>query len=158
MRLAKETNMTGISKTQRATRIPAIASTLFLALALGATNVAAQATGACADSTGERPPLYRDEYSSMASRTDSQTVAFRVRSGLPTLSPALVRIVGDTAVCRAASLAYDAALAVPHPSQPVIVLEVGTRRVVIKDIGRRGPWLNMLFNQDFTSLLYKISF
>lgn len=158
MRLAKETDMTIVRIAQSVARIAPLASTFILALVLGASKVAAQTTGACADSTGERPPLYRDEYSSMASRTDSQTVAFRARSGLPTLSPAQVRIVGDTTVCRAASLAYDAALAVPHPSQPVIVLEVGTRRIVIKDIGRRGPWLNMLFNQDFTTLLYKISF
>jgi hypothetical protein len=94
----------------------------------------------------------------MVSRTDSETVAFRATSGLPTLTASLVRIVGDTTVCRAASVAYDARLAIPYPLRPVIVLELGNKRVVVKDTGRRGDRLNMLFNQDFTVWISNISY
>lgn len=156
--MAKKTNMTKMRITLRSAPSAAFAAAIILALILGSSSARAQSIGACADSTGEQPPFYRDAYKSMVSRTDSETVAFRTRSGLPTLTPGQVRIVGDTAACRAASLAYDAALAVPYPSRPVILLEVGNRRIVVKDTGRRGPWLNMLFSQDFATLLYKISF
>jgi hypothetical protein len=50
-------------------------------------------------------------------------------------------------------VAFDAQLQTPHPSEPVIVLELGTKRLVVKDLGNATRGLNMLFNAGFTTLL-----
>lgn len=125
---------------------------------LATTPAHAQTPSICADTASQRSQIYRDNYRLLVSGTDTATVNFRARSGLPTLSPTQVRLVGDTAVCRTASIAYDATVSSPDPLEPMIVLELGSKRIVAKNSGRRGPWLNLLFNQDFTSLLYKIGF
>ena len=81
----------------------------------------------------------------------------RAELGLPTLSNSQVRIVADTTVCRIASQAYDATLQVPYPSEPVVVLELGNKRVVIKDIGfRGGTMMGILFDRSFTTLLQRL--
>jgi hypothetical protein len=36
------------------------------------------------------------------------------------------------------------------------VLQLATKRIVIKDIDWEGPALNILFNQDFTQVLERI--
>lgn len=126
---------------------------IFAATARGA---GAQGTGLCTDSTNKRAWGYLHMYSGIVSSTIPEIVADRTSKGLPTLSYSQVKLVTDTAVCRSASLAYDAQLSTQRPTTPVIVLELGTKRVVIKDTGMGGRWLNMLFNQDFTALLQMI--
>jgi hypothetical protein len=85
-------------------------------------------------------------------------VAMRSETGLPNLAETQVRLVGDTTVCRTASAAIDAKRLNKYPATPVIVLELGTKRLVIKDVGLSGGRLNFLFNQDFSSLLYRMVF
>jgi hypothetical protein len=89
--------------------------------------------------------------------TDTTVVRFRNQTGLPTLQNSQVRLVGDTAICRIASQAYDATLEVPYPNEPVVVLEMGDKRIVVKDIGfRGGVMMALLFNQTFTTLLQRL--
>lgn len=119
-----------------------------------ASVLSAQSTSACSDSTTDQSRGSRDYYGTLVSAPDTQVVRVRTQLGLPTLLNSQVRIVGDTTVCRAASNAYDAYLASPRPNQPVLVLEVGTKRIVSKDIGfRGGVLLNLLFDQTFTTVL-----
>jgi hypothetical protein len=122
-----------------------------LGLIIGAA-LPAQVESPCADLTVAQG--YRDYYGVLASKGDSATVQFRARTGLPTLADTQVRIVGDTTVCRHASRAYDATLEIPYPKQPVVVLEMGDKRIVVKDIGfRGGVMLNLLFDETFTTML-----
>jgi hypothetical protein len=44
-----------------------------------------------------------------------------------------------------------------RPTTPVIVLEIGDRRIVIKDTGLSGRWINMLFSQDFATFLKSLT-
>jgi len=93
----------------------------------------------------------------MVSRSDTASARQRLNLGLPTLAANQVQIVSDTTVCRTASVAYDAAANVSYPAQPVVVLALGsTRRIVIKDVGFRGAALNLLFDQNFATLLKRI--
>jgi hypothetical protein len=116
------------------------------------TYLPAQVRSPCTDLSEAQG--YRDYYGVVVSLTDSATTNFRARTGLPTLSDSQVRIIADTAVCRRASRAYDATLEVPYPQQPVVVLELGNRRIVVKDIGfRGGVMLNLLFDETFTTLI-----
>jgi hypothetical protein len=125
----------------------------------GAAMAGAQASGACVDSASSDARSYKHGYSLMVSRTDTASARQRTNLGLPTLSADQVQLVADTTVCRLASAAFDSAAAVSHPTTPVIVLALGTtRRIVIKDIGFHGPWLNLLFDQTFTSMLTKIGY
>jgi hypothetical protein len=130
-----------------------MAATTFISLPLRA-----QVTGACFDSTTLRAKVYRDAYQNMVSRTDGAGAQERTRLGIPAIPASQVKLVGDTAVCRVASAAYDATLQTGRPLEPVIVLELGDKRAVIKDIGIGDHWLNLIFNQDFTSLLSKFGF
>ena len=113
----------------------------------------AQGNGPCMDSTSSASRNYRSNYQALVSLTDPASVARRNRTGIPTLTPSQVRLVADTTVCRAASTAYDARLQIPHPSEPVLVLELGTKRLVVKDLGNGARGLNMMFNIDFTTVL-----
>lgn len=118
---------------------------------------AAQAPSACYDSTSTRVHDIRDKYGVIVSRNDSVGTRWRTQLGLPTLSDAQVRIVGDTAVCRTASQSYDGALEGSYPSQPVIVLELGTLRMVVKDIGLGGgALLGIIFDQSFANVLKRL--
>lgn len=119
-------------------------------------SASAQTTGACNDSSTAIAKGYRDYYGAFVSVTDTQVVRVRNQLGLPTLSNSQVRIVSDTTVCRVASQAYDATLEVPYPNARVVVLEVGTKRLVVKDIGFKEFMLNLLFDQGFTTLLQRI--
>src|SRR5688572_4048615 len=116
----------------------------------------AQGTSACADSTSDMK-MYRDGYADMVSNPDTAAARQRTNLGLPTLKANQVVIVADSAVCRAASVAYDNHLGVSRPTVPVIVLQLASKRVVIKDSGREinntGGSINILFNQDFTKVI-----
>lgn len=118
---------------------------------------AAQSPSACYDSTSTQVHDIRDKYGVIASRNDSVGTQWRIQLGLPTLSNTQVRIVGDTAVCRTASQSYDVAVAGSYPSQPVIVLELGTLRMVVKDIGLGGgAFLGIIFDQSFANVLKRL--
>lgn len=122
-------------------------------VALCPVAVSAQGNGPCMDSTSSASRNYKSNYEALASLTDPASVARRIRTGIPTLTPSQVLLVADTTVCRAASAAYDAQLQTPHPSEPVIVLELGTKRLVVKDLGNGARGLSMMFNIGFTTLL-----
>jgi hypothetical protein len=112
----------------------------------------AQVKSPCADSSVSRG--YRDYYGVIVSLADSAAVQFRASTGIPTLADSQVRILGDTANCRRASQAYDATLEIPYPQQPVVVLGMGNKRIVVKDIGfRGGVMMNLLFDETFTTML-----
>lgn len=131
---------------------------IVIALAIGPVGVTAQTTGPCADSTNASTRFYRDYYRIAVSSAESNQVAFRSRTGLPALAETQVRIVGDTTVCRSASAAFDAHVLDKFPANPVVVLELGTKRIVIKDVGLVDKRINFLFNQDFSTLLSSIMF
>jgi hypothetical protein len=125
----------------------------FVALsAVGPTTASAQGNGPCVDTASWSSRNYKSNYEAIASLTDPAIVAFRTENGIPTLIPSQVRLVADTTVCRAASTAFDTHVQTPHPLEPVIVLELGTKRLVVKDLGH-GAKPSMLFNVDFTTLL-----
>lgn len=69
-----------------------------------------------------------------------------------------MRFAGDTTACRAASVAIDARRRDKFPETPVLVLELGTARLVIKDVDLPGGMLNYLFNENFSTLLKKMVF
>ena len=123
---------------------------------LASRDATAQSTGACTDSATSQARGYRDYYGVVVSLTDTAAIRWRTQIGLPTLLNSQVRLVSDTAICRIASQAYDATLEVPYPAKPVIVLELGSKRMVIKDIGFRGAMLNLLFDQTFATLLHRV--
>jgi hypothetical protein len=119
----------------------------------------AQVGGPCVDTTSTRAQSYRDSYVEIASGTRAELVQARTQAGIPTVLASQVKLVGDTVVCRAASIAFDARVQNPRPSTPVIVLEIGpTRRIVVKETGRRSVGHNMLFDQTFATLLKTIRF
>lgn len=130
-------------------------TTLFVIelVALSPIVVDAQENGPCMDSTSAASRNYKSNYEALVSMTDPASVARRNRTGIPTLAPSQVRLIADTTSCRAASVAYDAQLQTPHPSEPVIVLELGMTRLVVKDLGNGSRALNMLFNVGFTALV-----
>lgn len=134
-----------------------VVSRLCAALILGSTLASSQAMaqglGVCTDSTNQRGWFYKHKYAAYVSSTIPKIVADRNAAGLPALSYSQVQLVTDSATCRSASSAFDAQLTTKRPTVPVIVLALGTRRVVIKDTGSHGPWMNMIFNQDFSVLL-----
>jgi urease alpha subunit len=158
MRLAEAKNMIRSPGVITVLQRVALWAIVMGALTLPATKTFAQSAGACADSTNATTVYYRDYYRVAASSTTSTMVAFRSQTGLPNLAETQVRLVGDTIVCRNASSAVDAKTLNQNPATPVIVLELGTKRIVIKDVGLSGGRLNFLFNQDFSTLLYRMVF
>jgi len=144
-------NSTGIRI--RAMVLSKLAAGLVMVSALPTSKASAQGLGLCTDSTNQQGWFYKHKYAAYVSSALPKIVADRNATGLPTLSYSQVQLVTDTATCRAASNAFDAQLTTKRPTVPVIVLALGTKRVVIKDTGSHGPWMNMLFNQDFSVLL-----
>ena len=117
----------------------------------------AQGTGACYDPGSGRAINYKYAYGLMVSRTDTASARKRTALALPTLSPSQVQLVSDTTVCRKASAAFDSVVNVSYPTRPVIVLALGsTRRVVIKDLNFKGPRINLLFDQNFVTLVSRL--
>jgi hypothetical protein len=116
----------------------------------------AQSFNPCVDSTDLRIRSYRDWYNLQTSDADTAIVRERTQLMLPTLSANQVSIVADTTACRAASIAYDAELGLSQPNVPAMVLQLGTKRIVIKADGPT-PYIpvNILFNQDFTQVINK---
>jgi hypothetical protein len=119
-------------------------------------SVIVQAPGLCVDATSPDLIMYRDAYADMVSDPDTAAARQRTNFGLPLLDSTQVVIVADSVACQAASIAYDNALGISKPTVPVMVLQLVTKRIVIKDIDWEGPALNILFNQDFTQVLERI--
>jgi hypothetical protein len=156
VRLAKDAFMTVSNEKSlkmAMARMLVLGTLASVALAGSAT---AQGTGVCTDSTNHRAWGYLHMYAGTVSSTVPAVVADRTAKGLPTLSYTQVKLVTDTAACRTASIAYDAQLETKRPNAQVIVIELGTKRVVIKDTGMHGRWLNMLFDQNYATLLQMI--
>ena len=134
---------------------------IVVALLIGITPLIARAqpVSPCWDTTSVKAQRYKQGYAVKVSNTDSASVRERTNLMLPFLSAAQVKLVGDTVVCRAASVAYDAAVNIDPVDKPVIVLDLGpTRRIVVKDIGFVHYWSNVLFDRDFTIAVGKIGY
>ena len=159
MRLAEETSMMHsmpiVRIVQQMILVGAVAT---ITVAAHPTHSAAQSGGACADSTTASAKFYRDYYRNAVSSSETHMVRFRADTGIPNISQTQVRFVGDTTACRAASVAIDARRWDKFPEIPVLVLELGTTRLVIKDVDLPGGMLNYLFNQNFSTLLKKMVF
>ena len=157
MRVAKDAFMTASSvKFHKMTLARMLVVGALASVVVVAERAGAQGTGLCTDSTNYRAWGYMHMYAGIVSSTVPAVVANRAAEGLPTLSYAQVKLVTDTAACRRASAAYDAQLETKRPNAQVIVVDLGTKRVVIKDTGMYGRWLNMLFDQNYTVLLRMI--
>jgi hypothetical protein len=156
MRVDQRTDMSNTS--WRMIRVHLIAILSMFALVSHPHRLAAQTVGACADSSGSRAKSYRDNYALSVSSTDTAMISFRSRTALPTLASTQVMLISDTTVCRAASRAFDSQMLIKHPEKPVIVLQLGTKRMVIKDVGMTDGWLNMLFDSTFTTVFSRILF
>lgn len=149
-------NIVNQERTKWSQRNARLMSLLAVLILVTGSNLEAQ-TSACADTTSFRSQFYRDSYAGIASRTDPASVASRAASGVPTVAATSVRLVADTTVCRTASNAFDGHVQQARPTTPVIVLEIGDRRIVIKDTGLSGRWINMLFSQDFATFLKSLT-
>lgn len=127
----------------------------FAVIVLAPAIAAAQASGACVDTTTVAAQFYKGTFGEFVSSPRSELVQQRSSTGMPNVAASAVKFVADTTVCRAASIAYDAQLDKKRPTVPVLVLELGpTHRIVIKDTGMGiGPWLIMLFDQAFSTLI-----
>ena len=158
MRVAKTAHMTHPFHWRIFMRLTTPIFLTVLALEFHPLVLVAQTASACADTSGIEAKSYRATYGMNVSSTDTSMVGFRARTGLPTLASNQVILVSDTTVCRAASTAFDAQLLVKHPANPVVVLQLGTKRMVIKDVGMPGGWLNMLFDSTFATLYSRILF
>jgi hypothetical protein len=159
MRLAEKENMTITSFVVSVFARTILGAGLVISvLAVSPMRSFAQTGGACGDSTSSSAILYRDYYRIAVSSTESHMVAFRAQTGLPNLSQTQVRFVGDTTVCRTASIAVDAHRWDKFPQTSVLVLELGTTRLVVKDVNLPAGMLNYLFNQTFSTLLMKMVF
>ena len=157
MRLAKTNHLSGDAARWVTGRRIAI---VLLGFAIGLTSMRllAQGSGMCADTASSQAKHYRDYYKVAASSSASHMVAFRSTSGVPNLAETQVRFVSDTAACRVASAAVDSQMLVKYPDVQVLVIELGTKRLVIKDISILGGFANYLFNADFSSVLFKMVF
>lgn len=137
-------------------RIPlAMVSVVVGMIALSPQHATAQPNGPCMDSTSSISRFYRNSYEGIATTSNADIAAWRASKGIPTLTASQVRLVADTAICRSASTAFDARVNEADPAAPVVVIELGSKRLVIKDLPHGGRLLNMLFNTDFT-ILYKV--
>lgn len=135
------------------------AASVAVLLVFSPMSARAQVGGPCVDTTSSRAQLYRDTYAEIASGTRADLVKARTQTGIPTVLSSQVKLVGDTTICRAASVAFDARVQDQQPSTPVIVLEIGpTRRIVVKETGMRSIAHNMLFDVSFSTLLKTIGF
>jgi hypothetical protein len=118
-------------------------------------DLQAQGASPCVDPTSTLATDLRHGVGVRVSQPDTISANERTRLGLPFLAENQVTIVSDTTVCRTASLAYDAAAAHRTIDKPVVVLALGTRRLVIKDY-RFGEWLlAILFDQNYTTMVMK---
>lgn len=134
-----------------------LAGTAFVASFAMVEPVAAQPSGICTDTASARSRQYRNIYTSLVSRTDTASARRRSQVQLPFLQANQVRLVADTAVCRAASTALDGVQGISLPEISVLVVELGpSHRIVIKDLGFSHWWLNFLFNSDFSQILGRI--
>jgi hypothetical protein len=157
MHLAKEIDLPFGDAMKSTIRTFKVCLVLAVALVGASLPAAAQTSSACFDSTSTLARGIRNKYGVIVSRNDSVGTMWRTKLGLPPLSNGQVHIVGDTAICRIASQAYDGALQESHPSEPVIVLELGTVRMVVKNIViTTESMLGILFDQGFTSVLRRI--
>jgi hypothetical protein len=116
-------------------------------------DLLAQTTSPCVDPASRLALDLRHGVGVLVSLADTVHANQRTKFSLPLLAENQVTIVSDTTVCRTASLAYDAAVAHRTIDEPVVVLALGTQRLVIKDYPF-GEWLlAILFNQNFTTMI-----
>lgn len=138
-------------------KVPIVIISLIAAVASSPEPVHAQSNGPCMDSTSSISRFYRNSYEGIATRSDANSLAWRTSQGIPTLTASQVKLVADTTACRAASTAFDSRVDGASAAMPVVVIELGTKRIVIKDLGRGGRLLNLLFNSDFTTFFKYLS-
>ena len=130
-----------------------LATTAAAILSGGIRDVSAQGFGPCVNPSSTDATDLKHRVELLVSLSDSISANQRTRLSLPSLAANQVTIVSDTTVCRAASLAYDAAVAHRTIDKPVVVLALGTQRLVVKDYPF-GEWLlAVLFNQTFTTMI-----
>lgn len=116
-------------------------------------KLSAQGGNPCVDPSSQRAQDLRHIVGVMVSQSDTIAANERTRFSLPLLAESQVTIVSDTTVCRAASTAYDAKASTTPINKPVVVLSLGSQRLVIKDY-RFGEWLlAILFNSNFTTMI-----
>jgi len=95
-------------------------------------------------------------YKWLATATDTSNVARRLKMGLPAIESSEVTLVADTAVCRNAVNAFNAALLPDSATTTeVYVIRFGsTRYVVVDDLRRAGEWAyRVIFDSAFTQVL-----
>lgn len=113
----------------------------------------AQGSGQCVDPSSRFALDLRHQVGVIVSLSDTISANERARLNLPALAENQVTIVTDSATCGIASSAYDAAASTEPINRPVLVLALGTQRLVIKDY-RFGEWtLAILFDQTYTTMV-----
>ena len=126
---------------------------LFVAVLSVLPRLEAQAGSPCVDPSSQRALDLKHLVGVMVSQSDTVAANERARFSLPLLAASQVTMVTDTTVCRAASNAYDGVASMEPVDKPVVVLALGTQRLVIKDY-RFGEWLlAILFNSNFTTMI-----
>lgn len=125
---------------------------LGILLAPGAATLA-QTSSPCVDASSPLAIDLRHRVGVLVSLSDTISTNQRASLSLPALADNQVTIVTDTAVCRTASLAYDSVGSTVPINKPVVVLALGTQRLVIKEY-HFGEWLlAILFNQTYTTMV-----
>src|SRR5690349_12276153 len=130
MQMAEEVRM--LVEFDRRVIIAGLALLMALAFVTTSTKMGAQSGSACVDPTSTYSHDLKINVATMVSLSDTASANERARFGLPALTANQVSIVSDTTACRAASVAYDAAVSATPIDLPVVVLTLGTKRLVVK--------------------------
>ena len=135
--------------------ITGLALTVSVVFLVATKVVGGQGTSPCVDPTSTHALDLKHRVGVMVSLADTASGNERSRFSLPALSESQVSIVSDTTACRTASLAYDAAVSGTPINLPVVVLALGTKRLVIKEYRLGEWWLAILFTQDYATVVKK---
>lgn len=114
-------------------------------------NTASQ--GPCASDSVNDVEFMLNRYRWMMSGDDSLKVSVRATAGLDKVDPATIAVVADTAICRAAVIAYGNALNDTTSDRAVNVVKIGSRYVVRDPARLNGGGAYLTFDSTFTTKL-----
>lgn len=109
--------------------------------------------GPCASDSVNDIEFMLNRYRWMMGGDDSLKVIVRTTAALDKVNPATIAVVTDTAVCRAAVLAYGNALNDTTSDRSVNVVKIGGRYVVRDPARLNGGGAYLTFDSTFTTKL-----
>lgn len=109
--------------------------------------------GPCASDSVNDIEFMLNRYRWMMSGDDSLRVSVRTTAALAKVDPATITVVADTAICRAAVVAYGNALNDTTSNRSVNVVKIGSRYVVRDPARLNGSGAYLTFDSTFTTKL-----